>query len=313
MRITFSWRILAAGSGLLLLILAAVIFLPTALYPGLSNTDLRTVISASSRVDLQNARYTVQNDFRGQLVQILAALFVVAGAVVTWQQIRTAREGQITERFTRAIDQLGSDKLDVRLGGIYALERLALNSPIDRSSVTPILGAFVRGHALWPVGSPDGPKHPVPMEDNQLPWLTHRAVDVQTAMHVLARRPGHPDEPQLYLSRTDLRHMQLSGARFADTYLRHANLSRSWMPNVHLERSEMEDIDLREANLRGAHLEHANLRGAHLQGADLRGAVLRYADLRGANLTHTRLDGADTLDVKTDDNTTWPTGYPDHA
>ncbi len=310
MRRVISWRILAAGSGLMLLLLAGVVFLPAAVYPALTAADLRGAVSVSTRVDLQNARYALQNDFRGQLIQILAALVVVAGAVATWQQIRIAREGQITERFTRAIDHLGSDKLDIRLGGIYALERIALNSPLDRASVTPILGAFVRGHAPWLVGSPDGPAHPAPMNDNRLPWLTFRAVDVQTAMHVLARRPGHPDEPRLFLSRVDLRRMQLSDARLDDTYLRHANLAGSWIPGAHLERSEMKDVDLRQANLGGAHLAHADLRGAHLQGADLRHAILRHADLCGANLTDTHLEEADLTDIKTDDTTVWPVGYP---
>ena len=42
------------------------------------------------------------------------------------QTVAVAQEGQITERFTRAIEQLGSDKIAIRLGGIYALERVAL-------------------------------------------------------------------------------------------------------------------------------------------------------------------------------------------
>jgi hypothetical protein len=31
----------------------------------------------------------------------------------------------VTDRYTKAIEQLGSDRLDVRIGGIYALERVA--------------------------------------------------------------------------------------------------------------------------------------------------------------------------------------------
>jgi len=33
---------------------------------------------------------------------------------------RLTQQGQLTDRYTRAIEQLGSDKQDVRLGGIYA-------------------------------------------------------------------------------------------------------------------------------------------------------------------------------------------------
>jgi hypothetical protein len=309
MRQIVSWKTALGYLPALVLLLAIVTYLPRLVYPPLSRTDLRGAGGAAVRISLQNARYQLQNDFRGELLQGLAALFVVAGAVATWQQIRIAREGQITDRFTRAIDQLGSEKLDVRLGGIYGLERLAMSSPADRPSIPPILGAFVRGHAPWHVGAPDGPEHPTPVVDDRLPWLTHRAVDVQTAMHVLARRPGHSQEPQLFLSRTDLRKLQLSGARLSDTYFRHANFAGSWMPGTDLEGSEMGDADLRSANLRGANLRQADLRGAYLQDADLRQATLSHADLRGANLTGALLDGADLGGVQADDATIWPIGH----
>ena len=54
------------------------------------------------------------------------------------------REGQITERFTHAIDQLGNTGVDVRLGGIYALERIANDSPRDRETIFEVLAAFIR-------------------------------------------------------------------------------------------------------------------------------------------------------------------------
>jgi hypothetical protein len=65
------------------------------------------------------------------------------------RQLEIGQEGQITERFTRAIDQLGSESIDVRLGGIYALDRLAKNSSKDQDAITEILSAYVRGHSPW--------------------------------------------------------------------------------------------------------------------------------------------------------------------
>lgn len=261
-------------------------------------------------MDLQNARYALQNDFRGQLIQVLAGLIVVAGAAATWLQIQVARESQITERFSRAVDHLGSDKLDVRIGGIYALERLALNSPADRASVARILAAFVREHAPWLVGSPDGPEHPTPEVDDTLPWLSNRANDVQIAVHVLARRPRNADDPQLLLTYTDLRGLYLSEGRLDDALLRHSNLARSWLKDMSLERSELVDSDLRQAKLTGARMTDADLRFAQLQRADLRDAVLRNADLRGADLTGARLEGADLTGARADDATVWPAGFP---
>src|SRR5829696_6253474 len=68
----------------------------------------------------------VQNEVRTTLLQGLGGAFLLMGAFFTYRQVHTAREGQITERYSRAIDQLGRvEQLDVRLGGIYALERIA--------------------------------------------------------------------------------------------------------------------------------------------------------------------------------------------
>jgi aspartyl-tRNA synthetase len=40
--------------------------------------------------------------------------------VYTARNFTLSREGQVTDRYTKAIEQLGSDKPDVRTGGIYA-------------------------------------------------------------------------------------------------------------------------------------------------------------------------------------------------
>jgi hypothetical protein len=53
----------------------------------------------------------------------------------------------VTERYTKAIEQLGSDKLDIRIGGIYALERIARDSARDHPTVIEVLAAFAREHS----------------------------------------------------------------------------------------------------------------------------------------------------------------------
>jgi hypothetical protein len=62
----------------------------------------------------------------------------------------------VTERYAKAIEQLGSDKLEVRIGGIYALERIARDSARDHPTVMEVLAAFVREHSLetWPLPAP---------------------------------------------------------------------------------------------------------------------------------------------------------------
>jgi type IX secretion system substrate protein len=80
-------------------------------------------------------------------------------------------------RSTRAIDQRDSEKsLEVRLGGIYALERIARDSSKDYGPVMEVLTGYVRTHAPW-----DDQK-PAP---EGMPALT---VDTQAALTILGRR-----------------------------------------------------------------------------------------------------------------------------
>jgi hypothetical protein len=68
--------------------------------------------------------------------QALGAGLLAAGALLfTARNFILSREGQVTDRYTKAIEQLGSDKLDVRIGGIYALERVARDSARDHPTV----------------------------------------------------------------------------------------------------------------------------------------------------------------------------------
>jgi ABC-type nickel/cobalt efflux system permease component RcnA len=92
------------------------------------------------------------------LAQIVAGLVLLLGVYLTYRRVTSAenavevaQEGQITERFTRAIEQLGDEKLAVRLGGIYALERIARDSERDHWPIMEVLTAFVRENARWKV------------------------------------------------------------------------------------------------------------------------------------------------------------------
>jgi hypothetical protein len=102
-------------------------------------------------------RLALVNEYRRTWAQILGGAALLSGVYFTWRTLQVNREGQITERFTRAIDQLGeaddkgAPQLEIRLGGIYALERIARDSPErDYSTVMEVLTAYVRQNAPLP-------------------------------------------------------------------------------------------------------------------------------------------------------------------
>jgi hypothetical protein len=256
-----------------------------------------------------------QNDVRTTVLQALAGGVLLLGAALTWRQLGVTREGQITDRYTKAVDQLGSDHLDVRVGGIYALERIARDSPNDRATIEEVLTAYVRDHAPWP--PPPSPpslqavtQRLVTFAQRQRSVLQRRRAknaagpdqqgrpagqksqgppaDVQAAVTVLGRRELPPDGlRRLDLSRTDLQGAILNEANLQDANLMEANLQGAY---------------LNDANLQGAWLVRANLQGAQLDIANLQGALLFYANLQGALF----LDRADFDDAVAVEGTRWP-------
>jgi hypothetical protein len=161
-------------------------------------------------------------------------------------QLDRSDQGQIIERFSRVIDQLGHSELAVRLGGIYALERIANDAPEDRETITEVLAAFVRSRSPWPSRLEGQPLPDDPIE--RVPLLKDRTPDVQAALTILTRRPGQAKpHRRLDLHAADLRKAMLDAAQ------------------------------LQGANLKGTNLQGANLKGANLQGADLTDAQLHDA------------------------------------
>ncbi len=57
---------------------------------------------------------------------------------------RDATERRITELYTKAADQLGSDQAPVRLAGLYALERLAHSTVEHRQTMVDVICAYLR-------------------------------------------------------------------------------------------------------------------------------------------------------------------------
>jgi Pentapeptide repeats (8 copies) len=238
---------------------------------------------------------------------------------ITAQTLEVTEQGQITERYTRAIEQLGQTELAVRLGGIYALERIARDSEWDHPTVMEVLSAFVREESR---------KHSAPRArremaqeaantDTPVPeseGAARPAADIQAAVTVLGRLPHRSKLPRAILSEArlpgamlagDLSGALLDGADLSHAALMNSNLSGAVLIRSNLSGALLDGADLSGAQLHGADLSDTtayfgapNLSGAELSWANLSRARLHGADLSGAefyevNLSDAILDGAD--------------------
>jgi hypothetical protein len=211
---------------------------------------------------------------------------------LTRRTVELTEQGQVTDRYTKAIDQLSSREIDMRIGGIYALERIARDSERDHPTVMEVLTAFVRDHSpeQWPV--PD--VHVVGVR----PPRRQMRPDIQAAITVIGRRTIRYDSQPINLIDAHLGGAHLGGANLDGADLTRADLTGADLTGAHLSVANLDGAHAEGAALIGAHLEGALLIGTHLDGAaltdaDLTGADLSAADLTGAHLYDAALTDAD--------------------
>ena len=303
-------RTLARGKGaaLALVVVAAALW-ATLFLP-------RTIVDARHLALEPKERLDAEASVRSSLIQLLGGAVLVAGLYFTARGFRLTREGHITDRFAKAIEQLGHDNADIRIGGVFSLERIARDSPGDRQTVIEVLATFVREHTR---------------EDARTPKVDEVTADVQAALTVLGRRPGAADETRrlnLYhcglndadLMGADLRGAMLYYSRLVDAGFSSARLDGAGLSFCHAERAAFSHASARGANFvnavyttgwfLAADLTDADFYGCDLSGSDfgrryaeegnppLPPATLTNARLTRATLTNTNLRGVDLRTVR---------------
>jgi hypothetical protein len=157
-------------------------------------------------------RLKAANDVRAPLVAFLVA---VGAAGTVWFTARTYalnREGQVTDRYTKAVGQLGADSSPVRVGGVYALERIGNDSDKDRTTIIYVLGAFIRERSKVRRERQDDPPE-----------------DVKAGLRV-AGRLLPMSKARLNLRDADLRSTDLSDLPKGQVMLEGANLEGAKLP-----------------------------------------------------------------------------------
>ncbi|WP_169786254.1 pentapeptide repeat-containing protein [Streptomyces yerevanensis] len=220
---------------------------------------------------------------------LIALIFTWQSVSQTYANLNLSEEGQITDRYTAAVVNLGEKSEALRLGGVYALQRIMQDSPRDQPAIVNVLSSFVRSNAQadsWTVPGTwaikcDPVSLPREVESSTPP--PQPAADVRAAIDVLVSRDRGRDRGV----KVDLRFADLRGVE-----LRDQNLSGFLLSGADLRSARIAYADLREADLLRARLDEADLTGANLQGSVLQGADLQGSELSGADLSGSHLAGA---------------------
>lgn len=186
---------------------------------------------------------------------------------------RDATARRITDLYTKAVDQLGSDKAPVRLGGFYALERLAQDNtdPLLRQTVVNVVCAYLRMPIPTPTGATQPPTagHTV-QQEREVRLTAERILE-----NHLKTAPDHElstfwPNIDLDLTGATLTYLDFSGCRAQTVHFNHA----TFVGLARFDHAEFTgDVWFDDAEFTGdVHFDHARFTGnSSFNGAEFTG------------------------------------------
>ena len=277
------------------------------------------------------------------IAAIFGAIFLTWRSVVAhWQarasqdQAATFRESHYTTLFTRAVELLGATRdvketltnivdadnssdiretvtrtepnWEVRLGAIYAMERIARDSERDHWPIMEVLTAYIRNQTALGITKSIIPEDKHRTSREWLATLSEAKSDVIAAMNAIGRRPEHrldfekKQEFYLDLSKSRLKEIGLSKVDFSDAKFFYTVLYRAHFIQANFERADFYQAILPSARFMKSSLNRTSFDGADLSETsfiecDLEFSSFSSAKLFRTNFLGTRLKGAQFFDA----------------
>ncbi|MGW4960182.1 pentapeptide repeat-containing protein [Nonomuraea sp. NPDC004186] len=197
------------------------------------------------------------------LAAMLAVFYTARNADTARRTFQLGERGHDTDRFSKAVEQLGSGQAPVRLGGLYALEQLAQNNPALRQTIVDVICAYLR----MPWTPPDA------KDRHQQVRAAQRAARTPASGRAQARAGRDPDEE---------RQVRLTAQRLLTDHLR-CYQRRWWQRRTAVNQRYWPGIslDLTGAVLISLELSCCRMHRAHFSEALFTGD----ADFMGATFT----------------------------
>ncbi|MEU6783882.1 pentapeptide repeat-containing protein [Nonomuraea angiospora] len=221
------WWVLPAG----LLIGAAVWATSAWLLQDLDQLPIDKQISA--RIEAARTALAAAAGVGAAVTLLLAVRRQRHQELATAHTTHDAAERRVTELYTKAVEQLGNDQAPVRLGGLYALERVAQDTPRLRQTIVDVICAYLR-MPYSPPTDQTGPAEPAvpraaiagvsapvarrdPHEEREVRLTAQRILTAHLRYEPLALRPWWQPRP----ADRNLRHwpdirLDLTGATLVD-------------------------------------------------------------------------------------------------
>lgn len=330
-----------------LLALAILFLVAVGLYATFQIAYESVVGALKDRVEAAKVFFPILLALVGGPLLIWRVVTAHVQATAARHQANTAQEGFYTDLFTKAVEQLGATRdvtkivysnaspaevelpllqpqpitttepnLEVRLGAIYALERIAQDSERDHWAIMEVLCAYVRENSGESSRCPtqiaeikfekikNSEKIRQETESKIDEWkkqIKPPRSDVQAAIAVIGRRSikrrewekKHAEDPSDPLSyRLDLRTANLQVADFRGLHFERAMFDGAHLDCATLDRGEFSGAQFVRCTMIGTSIFESNFSHAQISESSLVGAKVVWADMEDAHIAFAKFDAA---------------------
>ena len=286
------------------------------------------VETLSNQYSIQNKTLTpreafnIENEARKTLAQIFGGAAGLVLLYFAWRRlgqqdknIEIAKKGQGAERFSRNLEHLESNMLEIRQGGIHALGQIAEEFPEDRGPISRVLCSFIRENSVADTmemysGEGGGVSPAYNKEARHHSEIGQCRGDVFEALRVVAGPTFNDENRDLtygyfhnaMLPNANLSNVESRVADFEGSNLIQANFSRADLYDTHFARANLTGADFKKASLLKVRFIQAIIISTCFDDADLSSANLEKANFTDAtfydaNLNNTKFSNSISVDA----------------
>ena len=256
------------------------------------------------------------------LSQALFGTAIAFGIYVAYRRVLASDNANEQQVFNEATAKLGDGSASVRLGGIYALDKLAGSNKDYLTRIAEILCAHLREttqQKSYQAKYKDKPSNEIQSLVKVLSKLNEELSVANSrkeknenigflrldlsASYLVGTDLGNACLKYVNLMGTNLQMASLDGAQMrmallSRTQMQGAILWRAQMQMATLNHAQMQMVPLFDVQMQGASLEGAQMQGAYLEGAQMQEASLEGAQMQEARLWRAQMQGADLREVQ---------------
>jgi len=216
------------------------------------------------------------------IVGVVSVVAAARSAKAASEQALIANDAKITDRIAKAVEFLGNEKENIRIGAILSLERIAKDSPRDHQVIFEQISVFIKNKLE------NKPRH----SDEIIGIIIKNKSyfrDVNLAIEVIGRRNFKNDSLQIDLSNCNFSNIRMQnknfrGINFFGSTFNNSSFFKCNFEECNLITSDFSDCTFNESILSGSKFQNSTLSRAKIVSCDMKRCIFIRAKVDDLNI-----------------------------